>query len=228
MEAGALKKSSSLKNEITASYLEVDSKRQHLRKKITSVNMIDGLRISITALALCFSISVLGISANAISVYNSTRLEETGWLSIWPASFDLRPTIALLAGSCVVMIANIAGLLCSKVPNVNPPSWSTIHEAQLIVIDPQQHAFSYSDDVCGPLARLHSLHDCHDLLLRHQFINNCRYPPQLDVPVEIRYNGHGALLWDLVQLQLGFCLLGSGSCSPRGRSPLCCRLATQG
>lgn len=120
MEHASLKKSSSLKNEITSSCLEVDSHDQYLRKKIVAVNIIDGARVSITGLALLCGITILGMSANAISVYNSTSLAEAGWLSIWPASLDLRPTIALLAGSCLVTIANIAGLLCSKVPHVSP------------------------------------------------------------------------------------------------------------
>lgn len=119
MENGPLKKSSSLKNEITASYLEVDSNDQYLRKKAAALNIIDGARVSITGLALLCGITILAMSGNAISVYNSTRLEEAGWLSIWPAAFDLRPTVALVTGSCVVTIANIAGLLCSKVPHVS-------------------------------------------------------------------------------------------------------------
>lgn len=139
MENGSLKKSSSLKNEITASYLEVDSNDEYLRKKTAAVNIIDGARVSITGLALLCGITILALSGNAVSVYNSTRLEEAGWLSIWPALFDLRPTIALLTGSCVVTIANIAGLLCSKVPHVSP-ILRVDHESRmqkLTAIDPQ-------------------------------------------------------------------------------------------
>lgn len=125
MDNGSSKKSSSLKNDITASYLQVDSKDQYLRNKAAALNIVDGARLSITGLALLCGITILALSGNAVSVYNSTRLQETGWLSIWPAAFDLRPTVALVVGSCIVTIANIAGLLCSKVPHVSPPrkSW---------------------------------------------------------------------------------------------------------
>lgn len=174
MENGSLKKSSSLKNEITSSYLEVDSNDQYLRKKTVAVKVIDGARVSITGLALLCGITILGMSANAISVYNSTRLEEAGWLSIWPAAFDLRPTIALLSGSCIVTMANIAGLLCSKVPHVSLASSLTAGEAhQLTASDPKQYTFPYTDDVRGAICGVCRRHDCHHLLLRHQLIDNC-------------------------------------------------------
>lgn len=118
MENSSLK-NSSLKNEITSSHFDVDSQDQYLRKKNVAVNIIDGARISITGLALLCGITILGLSGNALYVYNSTYLQDAGWLSLWPASFDLRPTVALLIGSCIVTIANIAGLLCSKVPHVS-------------------------------------------------------------------------------------------------------------
>lgn len=121
MENGSIKNSSSLKNEITASHFEVDINDEYLQRQIKMLKLVDAARIGITTLALLCGIVILGLSGDAISVYNSTRMSDdaAGWLSIWPASFDLRPTVALVVGSCIVTVANLAGLLCSKVPHVS-------------------------------------------------------------------------------------------------------------
>lgn len=119
MENSSLNNGSSLKNEVASSHFEVDGHDQYLHKQVKMLKLVDGARIGITALALLCAITILGLSGDAISVYNSTHITDAGWLSIWPASFDLRPTVALVVGSCIVAIANIAGLLCSKVPRVS-------------------------------------------------------------------------------------------------------------
>lgn len=112
---------SSLKTSLKHSFVEVDANDAYLRKQSKTVTMIDTVRIGITTIALLCGITILGLAADALSVYNSTRVQEADWLSLWPSQFDLRPTVALLAGSCIVTVANIAGLLCSKVPHVSPP-----------------------------------------------------------------------------------------------------------
>lgn len=122
MENSSIKNSSSLKNEITSSHFEIDGHDQHLQKQSKMLLMVDSARMGITALALLCGITILGLSADAVYVYDTTRMSEIGWLSIWPASFDLRPTVALVVGSCIVTIANVAGLLCSKVPHVSRPT----------------------------------------------------------------------------------------------------------
>lgn len=127
MENSSFKNGSSLKNEITSSHFEVDGHDQYLQKQSKMLSVIDGARISITTLALLCGITILGLSADAVYVYDSTRLSETGWLSIWPASFDMRPTVALVVGSSIVTIANVAGLLCSKVPHVSHTNLSISH-----------------------------------------------------------------------------------------------------
>ncbi|ROW12383.1 hypothetical protein VMCG_00244 [Cytospora schulzeri] len=109
---------SSVKNEVSSSHFEIESHDEYLRKQIKGLKMTDAARISITALALLCGITILGLSADAVSVYNMTHLEDNSWISLWPTSFDLRPTVALVIGSAIVMLANIAALLCSKVPHL--------------------------------------------------------------------------------------------------------------
>ncbi|ROW14415.1 hypothetical protein VPNG_03936 [Cytospora leucostoma] len=107
-----------VKNEASSSYLEVESHDNYLQKQTKLLRTIDGARIGITVLALLCGITALGLSGDALSVYNTTHLDDLSWLSLWPASFDLRPTVALVAGSAIVTVANIAALLCSKVPHL--------------------------------------------------------------------------------------------------------------
>ncbi|KAF3770075.1 hypothetical protein M406DRAFT_354244 [Cryphonectria parasitica EP155] len=118
MEASSFKNPASVKHEAASSHFEVDANDLYLRKQARTVAMIDAVRIGITTLALLSGVATLGLSGNALSVYNSTHLSEASWLSLWPAKFDLRPTVALVVGSSIVTIANIAGLLCSKVPHI--------------------------------------------------------------------------------------------------------------
>lgn len=120
MAASSLKSSSLIKQDIASSHFEIDVNDQYLRKQAKTVAMIDAARVGCTTLALLVGLTIMGLSGNAIYVYNSTRMADAGWLSIWPAFFDLRPTVALVAGSSIVTVANIAGLLCSKVPHVSP------------------------------------------------------------------------------------------------------------
>ncbi|PSS03860.1 hypothetical protein BD289DRAFT_478340 [Coniella lustricola] len=108
----------SVKHEAASSHYEVDANDAHFRKQARTVALIDTVRIGITTLALLCGLSIMGLAGNALSVYNSTHLADAGWLSLWPAKFDLRPTVALVIGSTLVTVANIAGLLCSKVPHI--------------------------------------------------------------------------------------------------------------
>lgn len=111
--------SSSIKHEASSSTFEVDSHNdQYLERQTKTFKLIDAARVSITALALLCGITIMGLSADAIRVYNTTRLEGSPLLSVWPESFDMQPTVALVVGSSLVTLANIAALLCSKVPHL--------------------------------------------------------------------------------------------------------------
>ncbi|KUI62280.1 hypothetical protein VP1G_09405 [Cytospora mali] len=108
----------SVNNDVSSSHFEIESHDQYLRKQIKVLKTMDAVRVGITALALLCGITILGLSGDALSVYNMTHLNDNSWLSLWPTSFDLRPTVALVIGSSIVTLANIAGLLCSKVPHL--------------------------------------------------------------------------------------------------------------
>ncbi len=104
------------KNNGNVSDFEVDSQDLHYQSKVRSLRMIDGARVGLTVLALLMGLTVLGVSWNAISVYNRTRVSsDILSLALWPDDFSLQPTVALVIGGVIVLLTNIVSLLFSKV-----------------------------------------------------------------------------------------------------------------
>lgn len=106
-----------------ASSFEADSHDHHLQSKIRALEKTDSVRIGLTLVALLMGISILGVSADTLAVYDNTHVSREYLLPLWPAEFNLRPTVALVVGSSIVILANTASLLSSKVQSVsrNPP-----------------------------------------------------------------------------------------------------------
>ncbi|EON98089.1 hypothetical protein UCRPA7_6361 [Phaeoacremonium minimum UCRPA7] len=104
-----------MKNEASYSDAEVESHDLHLQAKTRTLRLLDGARISVTTLALLCGITVLGVSGDALNVYNTTSVSHDFPLSLWPDEFNIRPTVALVVGSSIVTVTNIVALLCSKV-----------------------------------------------------------------------------------------------------------------
>ncbi|KAI4869437.1 hypothetical protein F4820DRAFT_10031 [Hypoxylon rubiginosum] len=96
-------------------YSEVDPQDLHYQKHLKKVRLVDAARVGLTLLALLCGFTVLGTSADTLAAYNSTHLSGDFHLPLWPDQFDLRPTIALVVGSCIVVLANVVSLLFSKV-----------------------------------------------------------------------------------------------------------------
>lgn len=109
---------SKLKTEVSATTFEAQSRELELHSKIRACRYVEGGRVALTALALIAGITVLGLSADALKVYNETHVPPEYLLPLWPADFDLRPTVALVAGGSIVVAANVVSLLASKVQMV--------------------------------------------------------------------------------------------------------------
>jgi hypothetical protein len=109
------------KNAANTSDFEVDSQDLQMHSKIRTLRVVDGARVSLTALALLAGITILGVSADALAVYDSTHLSGDFLLPLWPDHFDLRPTVALVVGAAIITIINIVSLACSKVKYVSQP-----------------------------------------------------------------------------------------------------------
>ncbi|CAK7236732.1 hypothetical protein SCUCBS95973_009708 [Sporothrix curviconia] len=105
----------------TSSEFEVDSHHRHeqdshLDAKLRTMRLLDGARAGATLLALLMGLAVLGTTGHALQAYNTSHFNASAggaaWLSMWPDSgaFDVKPTVALVVGAALVVLANIIAL----------------------------------------------------------------------------------------------------------------------
>ncbi|KAH6624834.1 hypothetical protein B0J18DRAFT_192549 [Chaetomium sp. MPI-SDFR-AT-0129] len=88
----------------------------HLQSKLRTLGALDSARAISTALALLIGLTVLGLAGQTLRVYNETHVaDEATLLPLWPAEFNVRPTVSLVVGSAVVVVVNLFGVLCSYV-----------------------------------------------------------------------------------------------------------------
>ncbi|KAM0334147.1 hypothetical protein ACHAQA_001167 [Verticillium albo-atrum] len=97
------------------SNFEVDTPAVASFGKLRALNALDAARAGLTLLALCAGATVLGVSADALAVYDATHVRSAFMLPLWPDDFDLRPTVALVACSSIVVLANIVSLAGGKI-----------------------------------------------------------------------------------------------------------------
>ncbi|KAK4214521.1 hypothetical protein QBC37DRAFT_148251 [Rhypophila decipiens] len=104
----------------SSSEFETDSRDQHLRSKIREARLVDSARIGATVLSLLMAITILGVSGNTLRTYDDTKISSDVEVfpSLWPSEFNIRPTVALVVGSAIVMVTNLAALACSKVSSL--------------------------------------------------------------------------------------------------------------
>ena len=118
--------SSEPKRQVNSSEFEVDSQDLGYNAKVKTLRILEGARTSLTIVALLAGITILGVSADALAVYSATHVPADFLLPLWPDNFDLRPTVALVVGSAIVIVTNIVALLFSRVKFVGTPgcSWA--------------------------------------------------------------------------------------------------------
>jgi hypothetical protein len=107
------------KPEFTSEFNEFEAPDAGHQKSAKTARIVESVRLALTALALLSSISILGTSGDTLSVFNTTHLGEDFLLPLWPTDFDLRPTIALVACSAVVVVTSALALGVSKIPAVS-------------------------------------------------------------------------------------------------------------
>lgn len=101
------------------------------QSRLKSLRLVDSVRIGLTGLSLLCALTVLGTAADSLAVYNTTHLPSEYSLPLWPDDFDLRPTIALVAGSVIIVLTSMVSLVFGKVQTVSispdqpraSPSW---------------------------------------------------------------------------------------------------------
>ncbi|KAI0437104.1 hypothetical protein F4803DRAFT_174180 [Xylaria telfairii] len=102
------------KGPASPSNFEVDPRDHFYQKQQGAIRLLDSVRVGLTGLALLSGITILGTAANATMVYNNTHVSKGFNLALWPDEFDLRPTVALVVGSSIVILANLVSLMFAK------------------------------------------------------------------------------------------------------------------
>jgi len=85
---------------------------------ITGSRTVESVSFAATLLALLAGLTILGTSADTLGVYNKTHLGAEYFISLWPAEFDVRPTIALVVCSVIIFVTSAISLIVMKVPAV--------------------------------------------------------------------------------------------------------------
>ncbi|GKU02469.1 hypothetical protein FLAG1_02196 [Fusarium langsethiae] len=104
------------KTEISASNFETDVESVRTETSFRLYRLIDGARLGLTVLALAAGLTILGLSADTIAVYHATYVPEDWFLQLWPSNFDMGPSIALVVGGALVVVANLVSLIAGKIP----------------------------------------------------------------------------------------------------------------
>ncbi len=99
----------------SASSFEADSQDLHLQSKMRTIRAVDSARLGTTVLALLMGLTVLGVSANTLRVYQETHVSAEFMLPLWPDEFNVRPTVSLVIGSAICLVGNIIALCFSQV-----------------------------------------------------------------------------------------------------------------
>jgi len=106
------------KPQFTSDYSEFETRDAGYQKSVKVARMVESIRLGLTALALAAGITIVGVAGDTLSEYNTTHLGQDFFLDLWPADFDLRPTIALVACGAVVLLASMVSLVVSKLPPI--------------------------------------------------------------------------------------------------------------
>ncbi|KAG4257124.1 hypothetical protein FPRO03_04134 [Fusarium proliferatum] len=123
MESSGRNMSIGTKTEISASNFEADAESVRTNLSFRIYRLIDSARLGLTVLGLAAGLTILGVSADSLAVFHATYVPEDWLLQLWPANLDVRPTVALVVGSALVIVANLVSLIAGKIPTVRrPPS----------------------------------------------------------------------------------------------------------
>lgn len=207
--------SAGTKTEVSASNFEVESHDTHVPSGsgVRMYRMVDSARIALTALALAAGISILGVSADALAVYDSTHVSVKALLPLWPDNLDIRPTVALVVGSAIVVVTNIVSLLASKTAMVSlhsPPSNPPVDPVPsarltpvLLTVGAQSRRYPRVRLVCCTGSCLGRRHHRHGLPLRSQRFEHDRFASELGLSMARRRHVGATSLQHPVQAEQG-------------------------
>lgn len=114
---------STTKSEVGAesSSFEAPSIHGQQQKGSKMIRVVESVGTGLEVLALLAAITIVGTAADALAVYNTTSLGEEYLLPLWPADFNMRPSVALVACGSIIILASAASLVHSRISAVGTP-----------------------------------------------------------------------------------------------------------
>jgi hypothetical protein len=110
------------KPEFASDIQEFETRDVGYEKKQRTARVVESVRFALTILGLLAGLTILGTSADTLSVYNKTHLGPEFFISLWPAEFDVRPTTALIICSAIIFLTSAISLVVMKVTAVSSTS----------------------------------------------------------------------------------------------------------
>jgi len=102
----------------TSEFQEFDTPGAVSQKAVRAIRTIESVRLGLTVLSFLAGITIMGISADTLYVYNTTHLGPDYFLALWPSTFDIRPNTALVVCGTIVFVISAISLICSKTPAI--------------------------------------------------------------------------------------------------------------
>jgi len=112
---------SETKSEVVAETSSFDAPTLTHQKSNRMARVVESAGIGLTILALLAAITIVVTAADALAVYNTTSLpgDHSYLLPLWPADFNMRPSVALVSCGSVIVLASASSLIVRKAPFIH-------------------------------------------------------------------------------------------------------------
>jgi len=102
---------SKLKTQISASDISATSTTVAPRATV----LLSSAQLVLSAVALAAGVTVLGVSADALKIFDDTHLPSEYFLPLWPADVDVRPVQGMVAAGTIVTVMSLVSLVRGRV-----------------------------------------------------------------------------------------------------------------
>jgi len=104
------------KSEMNAESSSFDAPTLTSQSSSKIARVVESAGTGLTVLALLAAITIVATAADALAVYNTTSLpsDYAYLLPLWPADFNMRPSVALVVCGSIIVVASAASLIHKK------------------------------------------------------------------------------------------------------------------
>jgi len=104
------------KPEFTSNAQKIETPVVEQQGSAGAIRAVEAASLGLTVLAFVAGIVIAATSADTLNTYKETHLSEDFFLPLWPANFNVQPTIALVTCGTIILVASAGSLAVSNVP----------------------------------------------------------------------------------------------------------------